>query len=237
MAYEIETVFTLSDAELFTEMNTLGIGQFLWDALDESDPGYAQYQINLANFTVPGGADGFEDIQFSGNVNPVPTWADTKQRFFDYVNAEHQAEFNSMNIVNVLSELKIQGMEFFSAGSNWPSTVIMPVELKPTWSQMKAKAAELLAAAPSLAAKNAVLRAMSFGQNLMAEYGAKNILRGYTTAQVRQIATDLAGIQALLLSGSLYSALEDIAAFTPTALILQSDIDEFTAKLQTYLGL
>lgn len=94
-----------------------------------------------------------------------------------------------------------------------------------------------IVADPLASAKAAMTRARAFGADLIDEYGAKNIIRGYTTAQVRQAASQLTELQILLLSGSLYSALAFIEALTPSEVVSQGDIDEFKNKIKLYLGL
>jgi hypothetical protein len=79
--------------------------------------------------------------------------------------------------------------------------------------------------------------AMDFGRNLMAEYGAQNVVSGKTTAQVTQIATKLSTLQALLLSGSLYAALDEIDLITSDALVTDQVKAEFKAKIRKYLGI
>jgi hypothetical protein len=237
MAYQIETVQQLSDTELFLEIKEVGFNLFLWDVVREGEPGYSQYLENLASFVVPENANDFSDILFDGDVSPIPLWSDVKARFYNYVIAEHQEEFDAMEVATVLSELKISGLEYFSPGLNWLTTVVLPAELKPNWAQMKAKKIQLQAIQPAKQIKAAILGAMKFGQDLMADYGVKNVLRNYNTAQTRQISADLTIIQTLLLSGSLYSALEEILAFAPTNLILEEDIAEFATKIRNYLGI
>lgn len=79
--------------------------------------------------------------------------------------------------------------------------------------------------------------AMEFGKQLMVEYGTKNVLAGYTTAQILAIADKLSKLQSLLLSGSVYAALEEINALVPDANVTQESIDEFKAKVKNFLGI
>jgi len=79
---------------------------------------------------------------------------------------------------------------------------------------------------------------MSFGQQIMAEYGAKNVLRGLSVAQVQSIMALTSDIQSALLSGSLYVALDEISQIIPDGiLITQTDMDDFRHKIQDYLGI
>ena len=88
----------------------------------------------------------------------------------------------------------------------------------------------------AVAGKDAVMSAMDFGRDVMAEYGSRNIAAGYNVTQIKQILTDLADLQAAMLSGSLYVAKDIIDNFTATAEIPQSEIDYFKAKVDSYLG-
>ena len=82
-----------------------------------------------------------------------------------------------------------------------------------------------------------ILAAMDFGKDIMSQYGARNVLSGKTVAEVRTISDKLNNLQTLLLSGSLHVALDEIANTVPDALVTQADLDEFTLKIQDYLGL
>ena len=76
-----------------------------------------------------------------------------------------------------------------------------------------------------------------FGRKLVDEYKKLNILRGRTTDEVDQILTDLKDVLDALFTGSLYVALKRINDFTATALVTQADKDDFTTKINKYLGL
>ena len=79
--------------------------------------------------------------------------------------------------------------------------------------------------------------AMDFGKKMMIEYGTKNVLRGYTVAQTREVSFKLSELQSLLLSGSLYCARQAAIDMAPDALVTQADKDELLAKLNSYLGI
>ncbi|MGL6123894.1 MAG: hypothetical protein ACRC1W_12970 [Shewanella sp.] len=83
----------------------------------------------------------------------------------------------------------------------------------------------------------AVARARGFGVQMMDEFAAKNILRGYSAAQISEIVISLANLQLLLMSGSIYTAISVIDAMTPTALVSQGDLTEFSNKLRAYVGM
>ena len=79
--------------------------------------------------------------------------------------------------------------------------------------------------------------AMSFGKRIIIEYATQNVLAGKTTEQITAIVIKLAPLQDLISAGSLYSALAFLSTVTPDDNISQSDIDTFTAKIKTYLGI
>jgi hypothetical protein len=81
-----------------------------------------------------------------------------------------------------------------------------------------------------------IINAMQFGRKIMAEYGASNVLAGLTVDQVKSVMQTLSGVQAAILTGSLYVALDEIAAITPDGtLITQAKLDKFKHKIQDYL--
>ena len=75
-----------------------------------------------------------------------------------------------------------------------------------------------------------------FSEKLIREYGKKNIKRGYTSAQVKQLVADLKPISDLLHGKALPTALEELLAFTVTNEITQGDIDEFVSKITNFLS-
>ena len=79
--------------------------------------------------------------------------------------------------------------------------------------------------------------AMDFGKSLIIEFSARNVLNGITTDQVRELSTDLALLQQLLQSGSLYTALDEIESLTPKGILTQDDINYFRDKIKTFLGI
>lgn len=85
--------------------------------------------------------------------------------------------------------------------------------------------------------KEKIMSAMDFGQSMMAEYGSRNVYAGRSVADIKAISTKLAVVQSLLLSGSLYAAIDEVTNLTPDALVSQADKDYFLGKLKTYLGI
>ena len=85
-------------------------------------------------------------------------------------------------------------------------------------------------------ALNQINKDISFGMSVVAQFGAANRLAGLTTAQVVQVAQQLAPIQSLLLSGSIATALAAIQSLTPNAIITQAAISNYSQLLQNYLN-
>lgn len=81
-----------------------------------------------------------------------------------------------------------------------------------------------------------ILSRIDWGQKLMARFGAQNILAGYTTAQVTQIAQQLAPLQDLVQSGSLETSVAFMNSLTPNSLITQQTITYFVTQIQNYLA-
>lgn len=90
---------------------------------------------------------------------------------------------------------------------------------------------------PETRARCAILCAMEFGMGLIADFGARNVVAGLNEAEVAGIAAKLSSVQALLMSGSLKTAKLAIAAVTPDAYITQAVKDEFTDRINLYLGI
>lgn len=85
--------------------------------------------------------------------------------------------------------------------------------------------------------KGVILRAASFGQGVMAEYGASNVLAGLTLAQIQSIMAKTSKVQAALQSGSLYVALAEIALIERDEVMTEERITVFRNKIQDYLGI
>jgi len=79
-------------------------------------------------------------------------------------------------------------------------------------------------------------KAIEFGNELISQYAAQNILAGFTVSDVLQVMTALDSVKNALSAGSLYVALDQLALVTPTTLITQADIDKFRHRIQDYLG-
>jgi len=82
--------------------------------------------------------------------------------------------------------------------------------------------------------KEVILRAMKFGQELIAEFGAQNVMSGKSVIEIATIAQALAPLQALLISGSLHTAKEWIKS-SATDSIPQATKDHFLSRIDQYL--
>lgn len=89
---------------------------------------------------------------------------------------------------------------------------------------------------PQAALTQKILNRMSFGQQLMASFGAQNTLSGMSTTEVTQVASAFSDIQALLQAGSLETANTLIQSTTPNALVSQDTINAFSAQITAYLA-
>ena len=77
---------------------------------------------------------------------------------------------------------------------------------------------------------------IAFGMSIISQFGASNRIANFNTAQIIQIAEQLAPIQSLLSSGSIETALMAIQALTPNTLITQDVINTYVQELQNYLN-
>lgn len=90
---------------------------------------------------------------------------------------------------------------------------------------------------PEEKVKDRILAAMNFGRELIAEYGSQNVLRGLSVQEIKLISLKLSGVQALLLSGSLYAALDEMDHIETDNLVTQESINYFKSKIRSYLGI
>jgi len=81
-----------------------------------------------------------------------------------------------------------------------------------------------------------VTKDIAFGTSIIAQFSAANRLANLSTANVVQLAEQLAPIQALLSSGSIQTALYVIQGLTPNALLTQDVINNYAQQLQTYIN-
>lgn len=86
--------------------------------------------------------------------------------------------------------------------------------------------------------KNKILASMEFGKNLMAEYGASNVLAGFSLEQIKYIIEQTKKVQDALASGSLYVAIDELnALITDETLITVEKVTECRNKIERYLGI
>lgn len=85
--------------------------------------------------------------------------------------------------------------------------------------------------------KSLIFKAQEFGIDLMAEYGAENILSGKTIAQIAAIASKMKDVQLLLQSGSLYTAEQVMGTVEPDPNISEDTIKTYRNKIRSYLGM
>ena len=86
--------------------------------------------------------------------------------------------------------------------------------------------------------KRRVESAMQFGRDLMAEYGASNVILGLTNEQIKHVISITKDLQLALNAGSLYVALDEIELIEVDGIILTNEIKtEFRNKIQDYLGI
>ena len=83
-----------------------------------------------------------------------------------------------------------------------------------------------------------ILAAMDFGRNLIAEYGASNVLAGLTISQIQSIMTATAAVQSALSTGSLYVAISEINNIVPDGTIITTEkLTEVRNKIEDFLGI
>ena len=65
-----------------------------------------------------------------------------------------------------------------------------------------------------------ITAARSFGLNIMARYGAQNVIAGYDIATIQDIMIATSKVQAALNTGSLYVAIQEINSIEPDGIII-----------------
>ena len=86
--------------------------------------------------------------------------------------------------------------------------------------------------------KNKIVNAMAFGRDVMAEYGAQNVVAGYSLAQIQQIIIATSEVQAAIITGSLNVALDALSRVPVDGTLITTDkITFFRNKFQDFLGL
>lgn len=83
-------------------------------------------------------------------------------------------------------------------------------------------------------ARESVRKAINFGMELIAEFSALNSLNNLSVEDTASLVQQLIPIQMLLLSGSLYTALNAIENYPPDSIVTADIIAEFSGKIRTY---
>ena len=81
----------------------------------------------------------------------------------------------------------------------------------------------------------AIKNAREFGESVIDEFAAFNVLRGLDTENVLLIANSLKDIMSLLQSGSLYAALKAMSLIQPSELLPEEKVLEFGNKIRNFL--
>lgn len=82
---------------------------------------------------------------------------------------------------------------------------------------------------------NTIRAAKKFGDDLIVEFGTRNMLEGLTTAQIGQIVQDLGPVISALSTGSLNVAYAAMDSLQPTELLTQELIDLYKGKVAAFL--
>src|SRR5690606_10791166 len=89
---------------------------------------------------------------------------------------------------------------------------------------------------PAELIKQKIIAAMAFGRELIAEYGATNVLAGYSIEEIQEIMDKTARVQVALNTGSLYVALAELDAVEiDGSIITEEKMEIFRHKIQDYL--
>lgn len=81
-----------------------------------------------------------------------------------------------------------------------------------------------------------IMAARDFGVRLIAQYGAQNVLSGYSIEQIQDIMTRTAKVQAALNTGSLYVAISELNAIElDDTIITAAKIKVFRNQIEDYL--
>ena len=84
--------------------------------------------------------------------------------------------------------------------------------------------------------QNTMQWALKTGQEILAQFGANNLYRGKSAAQIEALVTEHPDLIHSLVTGSLNTAYTVFSAMTPDANISQEEIDEFKLRLAIVLG-
>ena len=81
-----------------------------------------------------------------------------------------------------------------------------------------------------------IAKAKEFGDDLIKEFGARNVLQGLTTEQISLVMMKLSGLVTALNTGSLNVAVAAIDAIEPDALLTTELIASYRAKIVSFLS-
>ena len=84
---------------------------------------------------------------------------------------------------------------------------------------------------------NVMNPAMEFGRSFLRKFSANNIALGKTGAQINALLSTYPALIDACLTGSLNSLYATVSGMVPDANISQGEIDEFTKRLEIYLGI
>ena len=84
---------------------------------------------------------------------------------------------------------------------------------------------------------NTMQPAMSFGMEFLKKFSANNVYLGKTSAQIDALLAAYPDLIHACLTGSLLSLYATMLSMTASANISQDEIDEFTKRIQIYLGI
>lgn len=85
--------------------------------------------------------------------------------------------------------------------------------------------------------KERIQSAMAFGEQMIVQVAAENVLLGVTIDQVNKVLAKTANVAAALRSGSLYTALSLIQALPPDEVLTQERINSYAKMIKDYLGM
>jgi len=81
-----------------------------------------------------------------------------------------------------------------------------------------------------------ISKAKEFGENTITEFGARNIILGLSTGQIRQVMNKLSDVTIALSTGSLNVAIDAIDSVQPDAVLTTELIAQYRAKIVSFLA-
>lgn len=81
-----------------------------------------------------------------------------------------------------------------------------------------------------------IVKAREFGNTLIVEFGARNIILGLSTGQIRQVMNKLSDLTTALSTGSLNVAVDEIDSLQPDTILTTELIAEYRAKITSFLA-